>query len=158
MADPVKERSPVSEEPQEGEKQPTAEGEASLIPFLTQAFNTLFTKLSDMSKELDMIKAKISQIDQINQQRLEAVETKFEEILSHLREQRRSSITHYSQLAATIAQEFEVLGSLRSAAADKRTLELLNSTLQALQDTLFCLRTERLIRRLMTLQDKVAPR
>ena len=152
MANPMEGKAPAGGSSQGGDKPSGPAGEASIIPFLTQAFNTLFTKLSEMSKELEMLKAKIAQIDQLNQQRLDSVEAKFDEILSHLREQRRSSVTHYSQLAATIAQEFEVLGSLRSAAADKQTLELLNTTLQALQDTLFCLRTERLIRRLMALQ------
>lgn len=136
-------------------EQPTQpSGDASLIPFVTQAFNNLFNRLSELTQEISNLKETVTQIDQLVKGRLETIEPQFQELLSNLREQRRSSVTHYSQLAATIAQGFESLGDLRTSSADAQTLELLNETLQAAQDALYCLRMERLIRRYLTQQKK----
>ena len=134
--------------------QPAAAGDESLIPFVTQAFNNLFTRLSTLTQEVSTLKETINHIDQLVKARLETVEPQFQELLSNLREQRRSSVTHYSQLAATIAQGFESLGDLRTSSADAQALELLTETLQAAQDALYCLRIERLIRRYLALQKK----
>lgn len=134
---------------------PKAEGDAALIPFVTQAFNNLFNQLSELSQDLSSLKATIEQIDQLVKTRLETIEPQFQELLSNVREQRRSSVTHYSQLAATVAQGFESLGDLRSNDTDQRTLNLLTDTLQAAQDALYCLRMERLIRRYLDLQKKL---
>lgn len=134
---------------------PKAEGDAALIPFVTQAFNNLFNRLSELSQDLSSLKATIEQIDQLVKTRLETIEPQFQELLSNVREQRRSSVTHYSQLAATVAQGFESLGDLRSTDTDQRTLNLLTDTLQAAQDALYCLRMERLIRRYLDLQKKL---
>jgi tRNA U34 5-carboxymethylaminomethyl modifying GTPase MnmE/TrmE len=127
-------------------------GDESLIPFVTQAFNNLFNRITELTQEVSTLKDTIIQIDQLVKGRLETIEPQFQELLSNLREQRRSSVTHYSQLAATIAQGFESLGDLRSSSADAQTLELLSETLQAAQDALYCLRMERLIRRYLALQ------
>ena len=135
-------------------EQPTPAGDESLIPFVTQAFNNLFTRLSGLTQEVSTLKETINQIDQLVKARLETIEPQFQELLSNLREQRRSSVTHYSQLAATIAQGFESLGDLRTSSADAQALELLSETLQAAQDALYCLRMERLIRRYLELQKK----
>lgn len=135
-------------------EQPAAAGDESLIPFVTQAFNNLFTRLSGLTQEVSTLKETINHIDQLVKARLETIEPQFQELLSNLREQRRSSVTHYSQLAATIAQGFESLGDLRSSSADAQALELLSETLQAAQDALYCLRMERLIRRYLELQKK----
>ncbi|MFX0079066.1 MAG: hypothetical protein ACFE8O_07480 [Candidatus Hermodarchaeota archaeon] len=129
-----------------------ASGDESLIPFVTQAFNNLFNRITELNQEVSTLKDTIIQIDQLVKGRLETIEPQFQELLSNLREQRRSSVTHYSQLAATIAQGFESLGDLRSSSADAQTLELLSETLQAAQDALYCLRMERLIRRYLALQ------
>lgn len=134
---------------------PKAEGDAALIPFVTQAFNNLFNRLSELSQDLSSLKATIEQIDQLVKTRLETIEPQFQELLSNVREQRRSSVTHYSQLAATVAQGFESLSDLRSTDTDQRTLNLLTDTLQAAQDALYCLRMERLIRRYLDLQKKL---
>jgi hypothetical protein len=123
-----------------------------LIPFVTQAFNNLFNRITELTQEVSTLKDTIIQIDQLVKGRLETIEPQFQELLSNLREQRRSSVTHYSQLAATIAQGFESLGDLRTSSADAQTLELLSETLQAAQDALYCLRMERLIRRYLALQ------
>ncbi len=133
-------------------EQSTPTGDESLIPFVTQAFNSLFTKLTNLTQDVSTLKETINQIDQLVKARLETIEPQFQELLSNLREQRRSSVTHYSQLAATIAQGFESLGDLRSSSADAQALELLSETLQAAQDALYCLRMERLIRRYLELQ------
>ncbi|MFX1577663.1 MAG: hypothetical protein ACFFCF_10890 [Promethearchaeota archaeon] len=133
-------------------EQPSSTGADSLIPFVTQAFNNLFTRLTGLTQEVSTLKDTINQIDQLVKARLETIEPQFQELLSNLREQRRSSVTHYSQLAATIAQGFESLGDLRSSSADAQALELLSETLQAAQDALYCLRMERLIRRYLELQ------
>jgi hypothetical protein len=130
----------------------TTSGDESLIPFVTQAFNNLFNRITELTQEVSTLKDTIIQIDQLVKGRLETIEPQFQELLSNLREQRRSSVTHYSQLAATIAQGFESLGDLRSSSADAQTLELLSETLQAAQDALYCLRMERLIRRYLALQ------
>ncbi|MFW9935747.1 MAG: hypothetical protein ACFFDU_09655 [Candidatus Thorarchaeota archaeon] len=135
-------------------EQPAATGDESLIPFVTQAFNSLFTRLSGLTQEVSTLKDTINQIDQLVKARLETIEPQFQELLSNLREQRRSSVTHYSQLAATIAQGFESLGDLRSSSADAQVQELLSETLQAAQDALYCLRMERLIRRYIEIQKK----
>jgi hypothetical protein len=135
-------------------EQPTPDGDEALIPFVTQAFNNLFTRLSGLTQEVSTLKETINQIDQLVKARLETIEPQFQELLSNLREQRRSSVTHYSQLAATIAQGFESLGDLRSSSADAQALELLSETLQATQDALYCLRMERLIRRYLEIQKK----
>ncbi|MFW9984520.1 MAG: hypothetical protein ACFFCB_07315 [Candidatus Odinarchaeota archaeon] len=127
-------------------------GDESLIPFVTQAFNNLFNRITELTQEVSTLKDTIIQIDQLVKGRLETIEPQFQELLSNLREQRRSSVTHYSQLAATIAQGFESLGDLRTSSADAQTLELLSETLQAAQDALYCLRMERLIRRYLALQ------
>ncbi len=127
-------------------------GDESLIPFVTQAFNNLFNRITELTQEVSTLKDTIIQIDQLIKGRLETIEPQFQELLSNLREQRRSSVTHYSQLAATIAQGFESLGDLRTSSADAQTLELLSETLQAAQDALYCLRMERLIRRYLALQ------
>ncbi|MFX1564624.1 MAG: hypothetical protein ACFFCH_01395 [Promethearchaeota archaeon] len=134
--------------------QPAAAGDESLIPFVTQAFNNLFTRISGLTQEVSALKETINQIDQLVKARLDTIEPQFQELLSNLREQRRSSVTHYSQLAATIAQGFESLGDLRSSSADAQAQELLSETLQAAQDALYCLRMERLIRRYLELQKK----
>jgi hypothetical protein len=131
-----------------------AAGDESLIPFVTQAFNNLFTTLNSLTEEVSTLKETITHIDQLVKARLETIEPQFQELLSNLREQRRSSVTHYSQLAATIAQGFESLGDLRSSSADAQALQLLTETLQAAQDALYCLRMERLIRRYLELQKK----
>ena len=133
--------------------QPTA-GDESLIPFVTQAFNNLFTRLGALTQEVSNLKETINHIDELVKARLETIEPQFQELLSNLREQRRSSVTHYSQLAATIAQGFESLGDLRTSSADAQALELLTETLQAAQDALYCLRIERLVRRYLELQKK----
>jgi hypothetical protein len=133
--------------------QPAPDDE-SLIPFVTQAFNNLFTRLSVLTQEVSTLKESINYIDQLVKARLETIEPQFQELLSNLREQRRSSVTHYSQLAATIAQGFESLGDLRTSSADAQALELLTETLQAAQDALYCLRIERLVRRYLELQKK----
>ena len=133
--------------------QPAA-GDESLIPFVTQAFNNLFTRLGTLTQEVSNLKETISHIDQLVKARLETIEPQFQELLSNLREQRRSSVTHYSQLAATIAQGFESLGDLRTSSADAQAIELLTETLQAAQDALYCLRIERLVRRYLELQKK----
>ena len=127
-------------------------GDESLIPFVTQAFNNLFNRITELNQEVSTLRDTIIQIDQLVKGRLETIEPQFQELLSNLREQRRSSVTHYSQLAATIAQGFESLGDLRTSSADAQTLELLSETLQAAQDALYCLRMERLIRRYLALQ------
>ena len=129
-------------------------GDAALIPFVTQAFTNLFNRLEALTQEVSTLRETITQIDQLVKGRLETIEPQFQELLSNLREQRRSSVTHYSQLAATIAQGFESLGGLRTSSADAQTLELLRETLQATQDALYCLRMERLIRRYLELQKK----
>ena len=129
-----------------------ASRDESLIPFVTQAFNNLFNQITELTQEVSTLKDTIIQIDQLVKGRLETIEPQFQELLSNLREQRRSSVTHYSQLAATIAQGFESLGDLRTSSADAQTLELLSETLQAAQDALYCLRMERLIRRYLALQ------
>ncbi|MFW9985032.1 MAG: hypothetical protein ACFFDJ_00520 [Candidatus Odinarchaeota archaeon] len=131
-----------------------ASGDAALIPFVTQAFTNLFNRLEALTQEVSTLRETITQIDQLVKGRLETIEPQFQELLSNLREQRRSSVTHYSQLAATIAQGFESLGDLRTSSADAQTLELLRETLQAAQDALYCLRMERLIRRYLELQKK----
>ncbi len=131
---------------------PSSSQNTSVIPFVTQAFNNLFNRLSELTQEISSLKETIHQIDLLVKARLETVEPQFQELLSNLREQRRSSVTHYSQLAATIAQGFESLGELRTSSADAQTLELLTETLQAAQDALYCLRMERLIRRYIGLQ------
>ena len=135
-------------------EQPGPTGDESLIPFVTQAFNNLFTRLSGLTQEVSTLKETITQIDQLVKARLDTIEPQFQELLSNLREQRRSSVTHYSQLAATIAQGFESLGDLRTSSADAQALELLSETLQAAQDALYCLRMERLIRRYLEIQKK----
>jgi hypothetical protein len=132
----------------------SAADDESLIPFVTQAFNNLFTRLSALTQEVSTLKESINHIDQLVKARLETIEPQFQELLSNLREQRRSSVTHYSQLAATIAQGFESLGDLRTSSADAQALELLTETLQAAQDALYCLRIERLVRRYLELQKK----
>ncbi|MFX1490808.1 MAG: hypothetical protein ACFFBU_00935 [Promethearchaeota archaeon] len=131
-----------------------ASGDAALIPFVTQAFTNLFNRLEALTQEVSTLRETITQIDQLVKGRLETIEPQFQELLSNLREQRRSSVTHYSQLAATIAQGFESLGDLRTSSVDAQTLELLRETLQAAQDALYCLRMERLIRRYLELQKK----
>jgi septal ring factor EnvC (AmiA/AmiB activator) len=136
-------------------EQPTTPKSAeSLIPFVTQAFNNLFTKITEVTNEITALRQTIAQLDQILKARLDSIEPQFQEMLSNLREQRRSSVTHYSQLAATIAQGFESLGDLRSSSADAQILELLAETLRAAQDGLYCLRMERLIRRYLELARK----
>jgi hypothetical protein len=142
---------PPPSPPEAGPPAPTS-GDESLIPFVTQAFNNLFNRITELTQEVSTLKDTIIQIDQLVKGRLETIEPQFQELLSNLREQRRSSVTHYSQLAATIAQGFESLGDLRSSSADAQTLELLSETLQAAQDALYCLRMERLIRRYLALQ------
>ncbi|MFW9830337.1 MAG: hypothetical protein ACFFD8_00965 [Candidatus Thorarchaeota archaeon] len=143
---------PPPSPPPEQPIQPSSD--ESLIPFVTQAFNNLFNRLSELTQEVSNLRVTITQIDQLIKARLETIEPQFQELLSNLREQRRSSVTHYSQLAATIAQGFESLGDLRSSSADAQTLELLTETLQAAQDALYCLRMERLIRRYLELNKK----
>lgn len=128
--------------------------EAMLIPFVTQAFTALFNRLSDLAKEVGQLKTAIDSIDSAVKTRLGTIQPHVEEILSNVREQRRSSVTHYSQLAASVAQGFESLGELRAARTDKQTLELLSETLNAVQDALYCLRMERLIKRYFDLQEK----
>lgn len=128
--------------------------EAMLIPFVTQAFTTLFNRLSDLAKEVGQLKTAIDSIDNAAKTRLGTIQPHVEEILSNVREQRRSSVTHYSQLAASVAQGFESLGELRAARTDKQTLELLSETLNAVQDALYCLRMERLIKRYFDLQQE----
>ncbi len=145
------EQPPTPPPPPPDEPTPST-GDESLIPFVTQAFNNLFNRLSELTKEVSTLKDTINQIDQLVKTRLETIEPQFQELLSNLREQRRSSVTHYSQLAATIAQGFESLGDLRTSSADAQILELLTETLQAAQDALYCLRMERLIRRYLELQ------
>ncbi|MFX1581129.1 MAG: hypothetical protein ACFFCJ_02815 [Promethearchaeota archaeon] len=135
-------------------EQPAATGDESLIPFVTQAFNNLFTRISGLTQEVSTLKDTINQIDQLVKARLDTIEPQFQELLSNLREQRRSSVTHYSQLAATIAQGFESLGDLRSSSADAQVQELISDTLQAAQDALYCLRMERMIRRYIEIQKK----
>ncbi|MFX1510137.1 MAG: hypothetical protein ACFFBR_07535 [Promethearchaeota archaeon] len=135
-------------------EQPAATGDESLIPFVTQAFNNLFTRISGLTQEVSTLKDTINQIDQLVKARLDTIEPQFQELLSNLREQRRSSVTHYSQLAATIAQGFESLGDLRSSSADAQVQELISETLQAAQDALYCLRMERMIRRYIEIQKK----
>jgi septal ring factor EnvC (AmiA/AmiB activator) len=136
-------------------EQPAApEGDATLIPFVTQAFTNLFNKITEVSNEISALRQTITQLDQILKARLDSIEPQFQEMLSNLREQRRSSVTHYSQLAATIAQGFESLGDLRSSSADSQILELLSETLRVSQDGLYCLRMERLIRRYLDLAKK----
>ena len=125
--------------------EPTSD--TSLIPFVTEAFNNLFNQLNVFTQELQALKSTVENLNRLFTSRLKQFEPQFQEILSNLREQRRSSVTHYSQLAATVAQGFEGLGELRSASTDKQTLDLLTETLQAAQDALYCLRMERLIRR-----------
>jgi septal ring factor EnvC (AmiA/AmiB activator) len=142
---------PPPSPPEAGPPAATSRDE-SLIPFVTQAFNNLFNRITELTQEVSTLKDTIIQIDQLVKGRLETIEPQFQELLSNLREQRRSSVTHYSQLAATIAQGFESLGDLRSSSADAQTLELLSETLQAAQDALYCLRMERLIRRYLALQ------
>jgi septal ring factor EnvC (AmiA/AmiB activator) len=142
---------PPPSPPEAGPPAPASRDE-SLIPFVTQAFNNLFNRITELTQEVSTLKDTIIQIDQLVKGRLETIEPQFQELLSNLREQRRSSVTHYSQLAATIAQGFESLGDLRSSSADAQTLELLSETLQAAQDALYCLRMERLIRRYLALQ------
>jgi hypothetical protein len=127
-------------------------GDESLIPFVSQAFTNLFNRLTELTKEVSSLKETVIQIDQVVKGRLETIEPQYQELLSNLREQRRSSVTHYSQLAATIAQGFESLGDLRTSSADAQTLSLLSETLQAAQDALYCLRMERLIRRFLSVQ------
>ncbi|MFX1301161.1 MAG: hypothetical protein ACFFAL_07940 [Promethearchaeota archaeon] len=142
---------PPPSPPEAGPPAAASEDE-SLIPFVTQAFNNLFNRITELNQEVSKLKDTIIQIDQLIKGRLETIEPQFQELLSNLREQRRSSVTHYSQLAATIAQGFESLGDLRTSSADAQTLELLSETLQAAQDALYCLRMERLIRRYLALQ------
>ena len=142
---------PPPSPPEAGPPAPASRDE-SLIPFVTQAFNNLFNRITELTQEVSTLKDTIIQIDQLVKGRLETIEPQFQELLSNLREQRRSSVTHYSQLAATIAQGFESLGDLRTSSADAQTLELLSETLQAAQDALYCLRMERLIRRYLALQ------
>ena len=143
---------PPPPSPPEAGPPATTSGDESLIPFVTQAFNNLFNRITELTQEVSTLKDTIIQIDQLVKGRLETIEPQFQELLSNLREQRRSSVTHYSQLAATIAQGFESLGDLRTSSADAQTLELLSETLQAAQDALYCLRMERLIRRYLALQ------
>ncbi|MFX0168853.1 MAG: hypothetical protein ACFE89_05770 [Candidatus Hodarchaeota archaeon] len=145
---------PTPPTPPPPEQPPAPQGDASLIPFVTQAFTNLFNKITQLSQELTGLKETITQLDQILKARLDTIEPQFQEIHSNLREQRRSSVTHYSQLAATIAQGFEALGDLRTSSADAQILESLRETLQAAQDGLYCLRMERLIRRYLELIEK----
>ncbi len=131
--------------------------DATLIPFVTQAFTNLFNRLDELSKELGLLKTAIEQVDHQAKTHLETIQPQIEEILSNIREERRSSVTHYSQLAATVAQGFESLGEIRSASIDKTTLGLLTDTLQAANDALYCLRMERLIRRYMAVHQELNP-
>lgn len=148
----------MTEQPRTSPNPPSSPSQStSVIPFVTQAFNNLFNRLSELTQEISSLKETIHQIDLLVKARLETVEPQFQELLSNLREQRRSSVTHYSQLAATIAQGFESLGDLRTSSADAQTLELLTETLQAAQDALYCLRMERLIRRYLDLQKNTQP-
>lgn len=150
------ERSPKRGEKAPGVPSKSATGdEASVIPFVTQAFTNSFNQLSKLSKELEALNTMIMQIDKLLQTRLQIIESQISEILSVVREQRRSSVTHYSQLAATVSQGFESLGEIRSAETDRKTLDLLKATLQAVQDALYCLRMERLISRYLGLQEKL---
>jgi hypothetical protein len=134
-----------------------ATADASLIPFVTQAFTNLFNRLDELSKEMGLLKTAIEQVDNQAKTRIETIQPQIEEMLSNIREERRSSVTHYSQLAATVAQGFESLGEIRSASIDKTTLDLLTDTLQAANDALYCLRMERLIRRYMELHEELSP-
>lgn len=136
------------------EQPPAPQSDESLIPFVTQAFTNLFNKITEVTNEITALRQTVVQLDQILKARLDSIEPQFQEMLSNLREQRRSSVTHYSQLAATIAQGFESLGDLRSSSADAQILELLVETLRAAQDGLYCLRMERLIRRYLELTRK----
>ena len=128
--------------------------EAMLIAFVTQAFTALFSRLSDLAREVGQLKTAIDSVDGAVKTRLGAIQPHVEEMLSNVREHRRSSVTHYSQLAASVAQGFESLGELRAARTDKQTLELLSETLSAVQDALYCLRMERLTKRYLDLQQK----
>ena len=145
---------PPTPPPPPPEQPPAPKSVESLIPFVTQAFNNLFNKITEVTNEISTLWQTISQLDQILKARLDSIEPQFQEMLSNLREQRRSSVTHYSQLAATIAQGFVSLGDLRSSSADAQILELLAETLKAAQDGLYCLRMERLIRRYLELTRK----
>lgn len=145
---------PPTPPPPPPEQPPAPSDDESLIPFVTQAFNNLFNKITEVTNEITALRQTITQMDQIIKARLDTIEPQFQEMLSNLREQRRSSVTHYSQLAATIAQGFESLGDLRSSSADAQILEILAETLRAAQDGLYCLRMERLIRRYLELARK----
>lgn len=129
--------------------------DATLIPFLTQAFSNLFNRLSAVTDELNQLKATIAKIDEMNKSALSSVVPKFEEILLNIQKQRRSSVTHLSRLAETITQEFEALNETRSASVDQRVLALLAKTLHSTQQALYCLRLESFIRRIVELQSEL---
>jgi vacuolar-type H+-ATPase subunit I/STV1 len=131
--------------------------DATLIPFLTQAFSNLFSRLSAVTDELNQLKATIAKIDEMNKSALASVVPKFEEILLNIQKQRRSSVTHLSRLAETITQEFETLNETRSASVDQRVLALLAKTLHSTQQALYCLRLEGFIRRVVELKSELAP-
>ncbi|MFX1564181.1 MAG: hypothetical protein ACFFDP_12835 [Promethearchaeota archaeon] len=146
-----------SSPPKEGEKNSgdspkSSDDEESMIPFVTQAFTNSFNQITKISKDFEALNATIIQIDKNIQSRLQVIESQISEILSVVREQRRSSVTHYSHLAATVTQGFESLGEIRSAETDRKTLDLLKASLQAVHDALYCLRMERLITRYLELQ------
>lgn len=143
--------------PKDSEPSSAAGDEASMIPFVTQAFTNSFNQLSKLSKELEALNAAIMQVDKLLQARLKIIESQMSEILSVVREQRRSSVTHYSQLAATVSHGFESLGEVRSAETDRKTLDLLKDSLQSVQDALYCLRMERLISRYLELKENLKP-
>ncbi len=131
--------------------------DSTLIPFLTQAFSNLFSRVTAVSDELAKLKATVGKIDELNKSALASVVPKFEEILLNLQKQRRSSVTHLSRLAETITQEFEALNETRSASVDQRVLSLLAKTLHATQQALYCLRLEGFIRRIMELKQELKP-
>ncbi len=131
--------------------------DATLIPFLTQAFTNLFNQLSTVSNELGQLKATIGKIDELNKSTLASVAPKFEEILQNIQKQRRSSVTQLSRLAETITQEFETLNEARSTSVDQRVLALLAKTLHSTQQALYCLRLEGFIRRILVLKQELKP-
>jgi hypothetical protein len=131
--------------------------DATLIPFLTQAFSNLFNRLSTISEEIIQLRATIGKIDELNKSTLASVVPKFEEILLNIQKQRRSSVTQLSRLAETITQEFETLNETRSASVDQRVLALLAKTLHTTQQALYCLRLEGFIRRILELKQELKP-
>ncbi len=143
----------MTEKPKPGKPSPSQQPEdATLIPFLTQAFTNLFNRISALTDELSLLKVTIEKIDEMNKSALASVVPKFEEILLNIQKQRRSSVTHLSRLAETITQEFETLNETRSASVDQRVLSLLAKTLHSTQQALYCLRLEGFIRRILEMK------